>query len=84
MTARTNWHSFPERLVPRAARRMVHPKRGFQDILSLFVDILELGDWHRMDLLGFFLAAAFVAALVEPLAHGSLGNSIVALMTPVK
>lgn len=37
-----------------------------------------------MSPVGYFLLAAYVAIVMEPVVYGSLGSSIVALMTPVK
>lgn len=64
-------------------------RAGVRDILSLFrdilaADVLELRAWGRMGAVGYFLLAAYVAVMVEPLVYGSLGTSIVALMMPVK
>lgn len=55
-----------------------------RDILSLIVDILGLRAWRNMDPVAGFMLAAYVAAVAQPLVHGTLGTSIVALMTPVK
>jgi hypothetical protein len=54
------------------------------DILSLAADILELRAWREMDPIGCFMLAGFAAVLTQPVVFGSLGNSIVALMTPLK
>ena len=54
------------------------------NILSLVADVLELRAWRRMNPLEGFLLAAYVAAVAQPLVYGSVGHSVVALMTPVR
>jgi hypothetical protein len=56
----------------------------WRDILSFAADILDLRAWRDSDPVAGFMLAAYVAAVAQPLVYGSLGNSIVALMTPVK
>ena len=56
----------------------------WRDIVSLAVDILDLRAWSDGDPVAGFMVAAHVAAVAQLLVYGSLGNSIVALMTPVK
>ncbi len=68
-----------------SARAKSVPKGTFwRDIVSLAVDILDLRAWRDRDPEAGFMLAAYVAAVTQPLVYGSLGNSIVALMTPVK
>jgi hypothetical protein len=54
------------------------------DILRLAADVLHLRAWRDMDPLACFLLAAFTAVIAQPVVFGNLGNSIHALMTPVK
>jgi hypothetical protein len=70
-------------LVLRAPARKRLKSAGW-DILSLSADVLELRSWRRMGVGGGFLLAAYVAIIAQPLVYGSLGTSIVALMTPVR
>jgi hypothetical protein len=56
----------------------------WRDVLSLTADILDLRAWRDLDPVAGFMLAGFVAAVAQPLVYGSLGTSIVALMTPVK
>src|ERR1700733_8281638 len=54
------------------------------DILSLVADILELRAWRKMDPLACLMLAGYTAVISQPVVYGSLGSSIVALMTPTK
>ncbi len=56
----------------------------WRDVMSLIADVLDLRAWGKLNPLEGFMLAAYVAAVGQPLVFGSLGNSIVALMTPVK
>lgn len=61
------------------------PKRTiWSDVLSLTVDILGVRAWREPDPLAGLMLAAYVAVVAQPLVYGSLGTSIVALMTPVR
>jgi hypothetical protein len=72
-------------LLVGSARVRSAPKGTFwRDILSLVVDILDLRAWSDADPVAGFMLAAYIAAVAQPLVYGALGNSIVALMTPVK
>jgi hypothetical protein len=52
--------------------------------MSLLADVLDLRAWRKMDPLACFMLAGYTAVLAQPLVFGSLGSSIVALMTPTK
>jgi hypothetical protein len=54
------------------------------DILSLLADIFDLRAWRKMDPLACFMLAGYTAVISQPVVYGNLGNSIVALMTPLK
>jgi hypothetical protein len=54
------------------------------DIMSLVADILDLRSWRKMDPLASFMLAGYAAVIAQPVVFGSLGSSIVALMTPTK
>jgi hypothetical protein len=54
------------------------------DLLSLAADIFDLRGWRKMDPLACFMLAGYAAVIAQPLVFGSLGSSIVALMTPTK
>ena len=58
--------------------------RNVRDTLSLFVDIFELRAWARVNPVEGFLLAAYAALIAQPVVYGTLGTSIVSLMTPVK
>jgi len=47
-------------------------------------DVLELRGWKDLDPVAGVLMAGFAAICAQPLIYGSLGTSIVALMTPVR
>jgi hypothetical protein len=54
------------------------------DIMSLLADIFDLRAWRKMDPLACFMLAGYTAVVSQPVVYGSLGSSIVALMTPAK
>jgi hypothetical protein len=74
----------PVLLVGSPRARAVPGRATWRDVLSLTADILDLRSWRDLDPLAGFMLAAFVAVVAQPLVYGSLGTSIVALMTPVK
>jgi hypothetical protein len=80
---RAQWYYVPTRCAA-GAFQTVRPAASLRDILALCADVLELRAWRKMSLTGCFMAAAYAAVLLRPLVYGSLGSSIVALMTPVK
>jgi hypothetical protein len=53
-------------------------------VLSVAADVLELRAWKDRDPLAGILMAGFAAICAQPLVYGSMGTSIVALMTPVR
>lgn len=67
--------------LPRRDKLRKHALRGS---LSLLVDVFELRAWTRMSLVEGFLLAAYAAAMAQPIVYGTMGRSVVALMTPVK
>jgi hypothetical protein len=56
----------------------------WRDILSVAVDVFELRGWRDMDPIACFMMATYTAVITQPVVYGSLGTSIVAMMTPVK
>jgi hypothetical protein len=77
-------------LEPRAAWLETPRSIGFwsirssKDAMQTVAAIFELGAWRKPDPIALFLAAAFVAILVQPLAYRGLGSSLVSLMMPVR
>lgn len=68
-----------------SARAKSAPRQTIcHDILSLVADIFDLRAWRTMDPVASFMLAGYTAVLAQPLVFGSLGSSIVALMTPTK
>jgi hypothetical protein len=68
-----------------AVRQTVHRARTVcREVLSLAADVLELRAWKRRDPVAGILMAGFAAICAQPLVYGSLGSSMVALMTPVR
>jgi len=57
---------------------------GVRDSALLFVDVFQLRAWKKVDLIGLPMLAVFAAIITHPLIYGNLGNSVMALMTPVK
>ncbi|HEY4361941.1 MAG TPA: hypothetical protein VGN17_13270 [Bryobacteraceae bacterium] len=55
-----------------------------RDFAILLADVFQIREWRGMDPVGCFLLAAYAAVVAQPLVFGTLGSSIVALMTPVK
>jgi hypothetical protein len=78
------WYGFHERYLGRTAARTARRKGVWRDVLSFCTDILALRAWRRKDPVACFMLSAYVAIMVQPVLYGSLGQSIVALMTPVK
>jgi len=80
------WHGTSEVLSADRPFRLVRTGHlgNWRNTLSLCVDIFELRAWRRTSLLDAFLLAAYVAAVAQPVVYGTLGTSIVSLMTPVK
>ena len=48
------------------------------------VEVLETKTCGELDLVGTVLLVGFAAIILHPLVHGSLGTTILALMTPVR
>lgn len=71
-------------LLRKLAARTVRIRACCRDAWPLAADILELRSLARMNPFEGFLVAAYVAIVAQPLVYGSLGNSMVALMTPVR
>jgi hypothetical protein len=67
---------------PRA--KTVHKRPIRRDVLSLAASILDLRAWRDMDPLACLMLAGYTAVIVQPFIYGSLGGSLVALMTPLK
>jgi hypothetical protein len=94
MTTQTNsvlvktprWYGSPEFVLGLSPNRIVSvcPRSACRDAVSLCLDLFELRSWRRTHLWEAFLLAAYVAAIAHPLVYGSLGTSIVSMMTPVK
>jgi len=68
----------------RVIQKRSSAKRSLMRLARFWADIFELRFWRRADPIASFLLAAYVAAMAQPLVYGSLGASVVALMTPVK
>jgi len=65
-------------------RRIAPVFRQWRKTLQLWANVFDLPSWRDRDPIAYLLLAAFTAIVVEPLVHGSVGTSVVALMTPVK
>lgn len=68
-------------LLGRLQRRSV---KALRNSLVLGADVLELRAWREMDLIAVLMLAVFAAVIAQPLVYGTLGTSVMSLMTPVK
>jgi hypothetical protein len=67
-----------------ASAKPAQNTRFLGEIFHLFADLLHLREWRQVDPIASFLLAAFAAIISQPLVSGRLGNTLVALMTPVR
>jgi len=74
----------PVLIVGSARAKPAHKPAFWRELFCLTADVLDLRGWRDADPIAGVMLAAYVAAIAQPLVYGSLGSSIVGLMTPVK
>lgn len=74
----SHWDSYRASLMRRLWWRRVRlgTAGGTQEFLEMRI--------CGLDMVGALLLAGFAAIILHPLVYGNLGNSVMALMTPVK